>query len=390
MTEKQPPEQIWLDSIDCCRDDLGSGTYYTGKPSIASISYARVHPVDEGRVEGARQRLRAFIKGDKFALSAQHVSNTEKDRDITGDVEAVLSVLPQLSSSEPQPHLTGEVAEALHDDVVAAITDMQEGRKSHVQWAAHLRNTNRHDCVGCTDHAAHIGEASYHDEWIEKYDRVIRLLALVPIATAPIESSERRCAKCGHHNLINGVCAEEGSRMGHYLPCGCKCVFPATEAKRDESRRNPCVHSAIVPAPKGHTVECRVWTDPNAACTCIESDTPTSAATAEIDRLTSELKAVQERAASEISELAVAVTDLKFELHNAGFEIEQFNSEVGRLRNQRDSARANAINEAIGAVNGEKLHENLDHESDKGYALAITHCIAALESLKQKESSFQK
>jgi hypothetical protein len=58
--------------------------------------------------------------------------------------------------------------------------------------------------------------------------------------------------------------------------------------------------------------------------------TPTEAA--EIDRLTSELKAVQERAASEISELAVAVTDLKFELHNAGFEIEQFNSEVGRLR----------------------------------------------------------
>jgi hypothetical protein len=51
-----------------------------------------------------------------------------------------------------------------------------------------------------------------------------------------------------------------------------------------------------------------------------EATAPTTEA-AEIDRLTSELKAVQERAASEISELAVAVTDLKFELHNARVEI---------------------------------------------------------------------
>jgi hypothetical protein len=50
MTDKQqPPERIWLDSVDSCRDDLGSGTYYTGKPSIASIPYARVHPVDNAR-----------------------------------------------------------------------------------------------------------------------------------------------------------------------------------------------------------------------------------------------------------------------------------------------------------------------------------------------------
>jgi hypothetical protein len=145
-----------------------------------------------------------------------------------------------------------------------------------------------------------------------------------------------------------------------------------------------------------------------------------------VDRLTSELNAVQERAASEISELAVTVTDLKFELRNAGLQIGQLKGEVGRfstladerhdllcaerrendeLRGQRirlnaersaldgkvarlkaelSTARANAINEAIGAMNGERLHENLDHESDKGYTLAITHCIAALESLKEK------
>lgn len=39
--QAQPPERIWLDSVDCCRDDLGSGIYYTGKPSIASVEYVR-------------------------------------------------------------------------------------------------------------------------------------------------------------------------------------------------------------------------------------------------------------------------------------------------------------------------------------------------------------
>jgi hypothetical protein len=102
MTDKQqPPERIWLDSVDCCRDDLGSGSYYTGKPSIASIPYARVRSVDDGRVEEIdhlrrRQdlRKRLFASGASFDIAVA-----------LGDLDTALSLLLQLSSSE---HRCGE------------------------------------------------------------------------------------------------------------------------------------------------------------------------------------------------------------------------------------------------------------------------------------------
>jgi hypothetical protein len=111
-----------------------------------------------------------------------------------------------------------------------------------------------------------------------------------------------------------------------------------------------------------------------------EPSTATPTEAAEVDRLTSELKAVQERAASEISELAVTVIDLKFELYNAGFEIEHLNAEVERLRNQRDSARANAIDEAINIASSHK------HVSACDAAGCKQVIAAALESLKQKQA----
>jgi hypothetical protein len=54
------------------------------------------------------------------------------------------------------------------------------------------------------------------------------------------------------------------------------------------------------------------------------------------------------------------------------------------------TARANAIDEAIAAVNAERLHENLDNEGDRGYMTAIRHCTAALEALKQKDRKDRK
>jgi hypothetical protein len=141
--------------------------------------------------------------------------------------------------------------------------------------------------------------------------------------------------------------------------------------------------------------------------------TPTEAA--EVDRLTSELKAVQERAASEISELAVTVIDLKFELHNAGFEIEQLKGEVERfstlsderhdllcaerrtadnlraevislnsewrvMRGKWRTARADAINEAINIASS---HKHVSACDGAGCKQVIA---AALESLKQKQA----
>jgi hypothetical protein len=207
-------------------------------------------------------------------------------------------------------------------------------------------------------------------EWYEGWNAAIDCLIHDAESRTAVSSSERRCGECGHADAIDphGRCMSVYYDAGGSLVyCGCKCVFPAStketveQFERDfaawQRKMNESIEAtrqseiltaedfnirinaraddpalAMAPAPKEHIVECGVWTDPNAACTCIESDTPTSAATAEIDRLTSELKAVQKRAASEISELAVTVIDLKFELYNAGFEIEQFNAEVERLR----------------------------------------------------------
>lgn len=66
------------------------------------------------------------------------------------------------------------LADVSRAEVVEAITDMQEGRDSHQRWLDHLSNPAREDCQG----------------WIEKYDRVIRLLALVPLGNATTSAVE--------------------------------------------------------------------------------------------------------------------------------------------------------------------------------------------------------
>lgn len=63
------------------------------------------------------------------------------------------------------------------EQVVQAITDIQEARESHVQWANHLRNEKHTLCDGCDQFAAHIGDVAYHDDWIAKYDNVIKVLS---------------------------------------------------------------------------------------------------------------------------------------------------------------------------------------------------------------------
>jgi len=93
-------------------------------------------------------------------------------------------------STTPSVVIAVSPSPVTHDVVVEAITDMQKGRDSHIQWAEHLRDATREDCQGCTDHAAHIGDAAYHEKWIEKYDRVIKLLALVPYEYRFADSEE--------------------------------------------------------------------------------------------------------------------------------------------------------------------------------------------------------
>lgn len=65
----------------------------------------------------------------------------------------------------------------LHDQAVKAVMELSAARESHLAWAAHLRQPHTFGCQGCVDHAAHIGDADYHDEWVAKYDNAISVIA---------------------------------------------------------------------------------------------------------------------------------------------------------------------------------------------------------------------
>lgn len=91
--------------------------------------------------------------------------------------------------------LPRDADDATREQIVQAITDIQEARESHAQWANHLRNEKHALCEGCDQFAAHIGDAEYHDQWITKYDNVIAVLARVPFATTPSSTQARAAAE---------------------------------------------------------------------------------------------------------------------------------------------------------------------------------------------------
>lgn len=92
------------------------------------------------------------------------------------------SPLPEHATATTPPSETAVGGGVSYDQIVQAITDIEGARESHAQWASHLRLPHTFECQGCIDHAAHIGDADYHDEWIIKYDNAIYVLAHASIA----------------------------------------------------------------------------------------------------------------------------------------------------------------------------------------------------------------
>jgi len=82
-----------------------------------------------------------------------------------------------------------------------------------------------------------------------------------------------------------------------------------------------------------------------------------------------------ERLKGEVKRLQLSLAE--WESHRDGI-IEA----VQTAENAVVTARADAINECIDRVQGERLHENLDNESDRGYQNALGHIVGALEELK--------
>lgn len=101
MTDKQQPstvpERIWID----INAPQTPGYYFLKRVSgIPNIEYARVHPVDEARVgeivERQRKRKEAFATWKARDIIPDSLPVPEA---IT-DIDELLTLLPQLSSSE--------------------------------------------------------------------------------------------------------------------------------------------------------------------------------------------------------------------------------------------------------------------------------------------------
>lgn len=194
------------------------------------IPYARLHS-DDARVEEIRQQMlqrRAALgrDGEDYCIGPSALD----------DIDYLLSLLPQLSSSENAEQFT-------HSEDYCR----QCGRRNVVWFAPSLlwnKAVREHGlsemlCPQCFIEAAeHAGikptawEIAPED-WYEEQTQKSILAAIGVInaaidATAPAESSERRCGRCGHEKRW---CFDAG-----FESCGCKCVFPATGAGEGERR----------------------------------------------------------------------------------------------------------------------------------------------------------
>lgn len=77
------------------------------------------------------------------------------------------------------PHdFTEHEEELAREQIVQAITDIQEARLSHLHWAehfeAHPEAEKQYESTGEWDNA------KVHREWVEKYDNVLAILARFP------------------------------------------------------------------------------------------------------------------------------------------------------------------------------------------------------------------
>jgi hypothetical protein len=226
---------------------------------------ARVQPVDEARVESLWRRVNAV----KVQIANDH---HVADQPTWADVHYLLSLLPQLSSSEiarciqeravkirkagndsgnerDQQFIEGGISalEVLADDIedgtfpVSSSERGNEQRHPRMTPEDHRRIQETLDSL--PEYPTEEEAESYLQacgtsgkevvnqfierllkERLEFKEEVERLRVL-------LSSSERRCPSCGHAGDLdaNGICQTQiGARNWEY--CQCKCVFPATVA----------------------------------------------------------------------------------------------------------------------------------------------------------------
>lgn len=210
--KQQPPGRIWLSRFWANYTEHNCQFFY-GQRQVNDIEYARVHPSDDARVENIR-RQQTLRRADLERFGKNYLVGT-----ITlDDIDYLLSLLPQLSSSEPRlkDGGAGGPVRALLRDVGAIV------------------------CVNDPDAGARV-EIRVAD--LKDAQRLHRALA-----QSRAENSEHRCGKCHHDKGVDkhGVRNARFFAGGEYLPCLCKCDHLVTGVPSTRLRRDPRVNDLLV------------------------------------------------------------------------------------------------------------------------------------------------
>jgi DNA-directed RNA polymerase subunit RPC12/RpoP len=185
----------WIEDTLKAGPERDQRTIEFGTNMAMTLRAARVHPVDEGRVEEIERWV------DRHTMR-----NSNAYADLSrafSEIRYLLSLL-RLSSSERRcGHDMAKLYGELASRVYAA------GRKGN----------------GDVEYAVRMSDV----------DEAFRITAT---AITPTESSERRCGGCGHGdstwNPVTALCEFDADPENEsVLLCGCKCVFPATGAVHD-------------------------------------------------------------------------------------------------------------------------------------------------------------
>lgn len=204
----EPPERIWIDAVDCCRDDLASGTYYTGRPSIASIEYVRAAVagprVDRALISELIHIAAELARGTGFlSICAEDMSPRLKRADI-------------LKTAERQELQLKDWANRVRQ-VADKLSTVGGPRGDVIEDLFKLMSQNA------------AGEWCFNSlsvDWA-KFQDVMKRLATTSSPT-PAESV---CLLCGHNEAVNGYCTalvpicSDDYHGTHF--CGCKCEFTA-------------------------------------------------------------------------------------------------------------------------------------------------------------------
>lgn len=235
MTDKQqPPERIWLSRFWANFTEHNCQFSYEQKQADDIEFVPRIHPVDDARVEEIEAKAKRIAS--EYIRSLDYMSPEAAKWKMGQAIASVM--LPQLSISELARHVA----------------------EFNVQW----RRPNEAEVLECHGLTA-ASLALRIRAAIRSYGRV-ELLSLTPTPTnsslsddidqhgwhvpidqsnaAQTESSERRCAECGHDNVgADGICEEQRTAPSvatdwKAIRCGHKCAFTANGGNDREAAGN--------------------------------------------------------------------------------------------------------------------------------------------------------